>query len=172
MNDTHTPPPTPSEDVIARVTEQLQIQLASIDSQRAALDSQHARITRALQQLRDDAEFASAWTPPTPPAADDSPSVIGAGLGDTLAKISKAAATTNGKRAKVRGAQAPLREVLIDVVRASQPATATQITRNTLATGYATNAKHFTQVVYMALKKGAEFKRNADGTWSLRKAGR
>jgi hypothetical protein len=24
----------------------------------------------------------------------------------------------------------------------------------------------------MALKKGAEFKRNADGTWSLRKAGR
>lgn len=76
--------------------------------------------------------------------------------------IGRRSATT--RRANAR----PLRVILIDVFRdAGRPLTTREAADASLAKGYTSTSRNFTNTVYVTLHKDEQFARSDDGTWVL-----
>ena len=151
MNDTtHTTTTTTSDTVIAVVIAKLRDRLKSLDAETRTLDAERIRIQRALSQLADEVPLPVVTATALQQVAE---------AGQTIKAI-KIATSTNGK-------QAPLQHVIHELLIADGPMKPTAIASTLLAYGYQTKANHFTQVVYMALKKfkGDLFEQTGDGHW-------
>ena len=156
-HSTHTT--TTTDDVITIIVQQVRSRIDALDSQMTALARQRNRLAQALDHLTDAGAPAQRDTLTEVPTTEATALQQVAEAGRTIKAI-KIAASTNGK-------QAPLQHVIHELLIADGPMKPTAIANTLLAYGYQTKAQHFTQVVYMALKKfkGHLFEQAGDGHW-------